>query len=238
VLEREERELEADAGALYDCLLETLAATPTRHLLRMWNVVPRAGAPAADGALDRYMLFCRARSLAFERHYGPRFDLRLGAASAVGSAGGPLVVYFLAGRTQGERVSNPRQEEPWRYPERYGPRAPSFARALRAGLPFDDTIFVSGTASIVGHSSLHRGDVLAQVAETLRNLTVVARASGGVEPGPGWTLKVYLRDPRDLERVRARLALTFGPEVPTLFVRADVCRPELLVEIEGLVRRA
>jgi chorismate lyase/3-hydroxybenzoate synthase len=183
------------------------------------------------------MVFCRARSLAFERHFGRRFDLRLGAASAVGSAQGPLLVYFLASQSAGGRISNPRQEEPWLYPRQYGPRAPSFARALVGRPPLDDLLFVSGTASIVGHASRHAGDVEAQVAETLRNLGVLARAAGGVAFGPGWELRMYLREPTDLEVVRTRLREAFG-EVPMLFLRADVCRPELAVEIEALVRRA
>src|SRR6185503_17413774 len=81
----EEHELEADVGRAYDLLLDCLAASPQRHLLRMWNVIPRVGRRArGEGALDRYMQFCRARSLAFERHHGAAFEERLSAASAVG----------------------------------------------------------------------------------------------------------------------------------------------------------
>jgi chorismate lyase/3-hydroxybenzoate synthase len=236
-LELDERDLEADVGRAYDLVLARLAASPWRHLLRMWNVIPRVGlrpAPSSSGALDRYMRFCRARSLAFERHHGAAFAERLGAASAVGSDGGPIVVYFLACRRPGARIGNPRQEEPWRYPERYGPRAPSFARGLRAPAPFERTLFVSGTASIVGHASRHPGDVRAQLEETLRNMTEVARSSGLPEHGRRWVLKTYLRDAADVEPVRARLCAAFGAETPVLFLRADVCRPELVLEIEGV----
>ena len=34
-------------------------------------------------------------------------------------------------------------------------------------------LFVSGTASIVGHETQHRGDVVAQTRETLANLSSV-----------------------------------------------------------------
>jgi chorismate lyase/3-hydroxybenzoate synthase len=232
----EEHALEADVGRIYDQLLEAVAGSPTPHLLRLWNVVPHVGRAGGE-ALDRYMVFCRARSHAFERHFGRRFDLRLGAASAVGSFAGPLLVYFLAGRTPGGRISNPRQEEPWLYPRQYGPRAPSFARALVGRAPLDDTLFVSGTASIVGHLSKHAGDLRAQVDETLRNLAVLARSVGGVPFGGGWELRVYLREGGDLELVRSRLRERFGEDTPILFLHADVCRPELAVEIEALVRR-
>lgn len=232
----EEHELETDIGRAYDLLLDCLAASPHEHLLRMWNVIPRVGRYARGaGALDRYMQFCRARSLAFERHHGPAFEQRLSAASAVGSDRGPIVVYFLASRTPGQRYSNPRQEEPWRYPERYGPRPPSFARAMRAPAPFERTLFVSGTASIVGHASRHPDDVLAQLDETLRNLEGVAQSSGVPAHGRSWCLKIYLRAAEDMDRVHTRLRATFGPETPMLFLRADVCRPELALEIEGVL---
>ena len=238
-IEVEENDLESDVGRAYDLLLGVLADSPQRHLLRMWNVIPRVSEPArrpaqrAD-AIDRYMLFCRARSLAFERHHGAAFARQLSAASAVGSDGGPIVVYFLASRRPGLRISNPRQEEPWRYPARYGPRPPSFARAMRAPAPFDRTTLVSGTASIVGHASLHRDDLLGQVEETLRNLEVVAQTPADSQRAGGWTLKVFLRNAQDLEPVRARLLAAFGAGTPMLFLRADMCRPELALEIEGV----
>ncbi len=232
----DERDLERDVAELYDALLEHVDASAHPHLLRIWNVVPRVTQRAGltDEKLDRYMSFCRARSLAFERHHGSDFARRLCAASAVGSVEGPLVTWFLSGREPGQRISNPRQEESWRYPERYGPRPPSFARALRAPAPFDDTVFVSGTASIVGHASRHQGDVAAQVEETLRNLDVVTEQTGLRRSPTDALWKIYLRDADDEPRVRALLTAQLGP-TPLLFLRADVCRPELAIEIEGLL---
>jgi chorismate lyase/3-hydroxybenzoate synthase len=106
---------------------------------------------------------------------------------------------------------------------------------MRAPAPFERTLFVSGTASIVGHASRHEGDVRAQVEETVRNLEEVARSSGVPAHDREWFLKVYLRDAEDLEPVHAHLREAFGADTPMLFLRADVCRPELALEIEGVV---
>ena len=236
----DEADLERDVAATYDDVLASLEGARHPHLVRMWNVlsdINRTHGPVIEG-LDRYMGFCRARSLAFERHHGGAFARRLSAASAVGGADGPLVVYFLARAAPGESFGNPRQEEAFRYPTRYGPRPPSFARATRvawgpgAGASH---LFVSGTASIVGSESVHLDDYPAQLLETERNLEAVAvQARADVMDAP-WSLKVYLKDARDLDRTRMHLRDTFGPNAPMLFLHADVCRDELAVEIEAIV---
>ena len=94
------------------------------------------------------------------------------------------------------------------------------------------TIIVSGTASITGHESRHAGDVAAQVAETLTNLAAVIAAAGATPADPGWALKIYLRDLAARPAVEAALAPVFGA-APRLYLHADICRPELLVEIEA-----
>jgi enamine deaminase RidA (YjgF/YER057c/UK114 family) len=104
-------------------------------------------------------------------------------------------------------------------------------------------LLVSGTASIVGHQSVHEGDVGAQTGETLENLhAVLAQAARLAGPGTRFdptTMQstVYLRRPGDAAAVRTVLAQAWGATSPAVaqavFVRADICRRELLVEIEG-----
>jgi len=45
---------------------------------------------------------------------------------------------------------------------------------------------------------------------------------------------VYSRVVAPLELIRARIAAKFGPETPVLVLQGDICRTELLLEIEGL----
>jgi len=106
-------------------------------------------------------------------------------------------------------------------------------------------LFISGTASIVGHQTMHVGDVVLQTRETLNNLRAVIDAANqrySLEDGsPRFTLaalnfRVYIRRSQDFDVVRAELVAAFGTEVPVppiVYLRSDVCRPDLLVEIEA-----
>lgn len=233
-------DLEAATLKLYRELFEAIGAAGFPWPLRIWNVLPAINRD--DFGLERYQRFCRGRSLAFEQAYGDSFPNRLCAASAVGSAEDApdlLHVTFLAGREPGISWENPRQVPAWRYPSQYGPRSPSFTRATTLPASLGGLIIVSGTASIVGHESRHEGDLDAQLDETVINLAaMVNHASGRALDAPDWrsqlqSLKVYLRNRRDLERVRARLLARLGA-VPALYLEADICRHELLLEIEAV----
>ena len=221
--------LEAAACIAYRELLAVSAEVGYPHLLRLWNVVPAIN--RLDQGLERYRRFCRGRAEAFEGHHGPLFQSRLCASSAVGSGGDELVVWFLAAVERGLPRENPRQVSAYSYPPSYGPRSPSFARATRCPPAAGGWLLLSGTASIVGHKSLHHGDVERQVEETLDNLEELLPADG---PARFAALKVYVRRPEDLPAVRAGVAARVGSALPVLYLQADICREELLVEIEGV----
>jgi chorismate lyase / 3-hydroxybenzoate synthase len=224
--------LEPATAAAYRDLLAAVRAAGFPHLLRVWAVVP--GINEEEGGLERYRRFCRARAEAIEEAYGPGFTAELSASTAVGGADEGLVVWALAARLPGRHRENPRQVAAYRYPAVYGPRSPSFARATACPEALGGQLLISGTAAIVGHRSLHPGSVVDQTRETLANL---ARLTAGRPAPPGLPfrqLKVYLRNAADRPAVESELHRALGREVPLLFLRADVCRRELEVEIEGL----
>ena len=221
--------LEAATCIAYREVLATCAALGYPHLLRVWNVVPAIN--RLDEGLERYRSFCRGRAEAFEAHHGPLFQSQLCASSAIGSAGGDLFVWFLASHERGLPRENPRQVSAYSYPPCYGPRSPSFARATRCPAAAGGALLLSGTASIVGHKSVHHGDVARQVEETLDNLEELLPAE---RPSRFEALKVYVRRTSDLPTVRAAIAARLGAALPVLYLQADICREELLVEIEGV----
>ncbi|OYZ84741.1 MAG: hypothetical protein B7Y07_12265, partial [Halothiobacillus sp. 24-54-40] len=100
-------------------------------------------------------------------------------------------------------------------------------------------LLISGTASIVGHESRHIGNVRAQTRETLNNLSeIVAQANDRLPEGELFNLsklhlRVYVRRPEDADAVRRELRVCLGWQLNLCFVQADVCRQELLVEIEA-----
>ena len=114
----------------YRSLLDALQVTGYPHLLRIWNSIP--GINVDDGGLERYRRFNLHRYKAYAESQRPT-ESGAPAACALGSYGGPLVLYCLASKTPAEPIENPRQTSAYRYPQQYGPRAPSFsARALWA----------------------------------------------------------------------------------------------------------
>ena len=62
-------------------------------------------------------------------------------------------------------LENPRQLAAWRYPRQYGPRPPTFARAMLAPDAVRLPLMLSGTGAVVGHASLQDDDLQAQLGE-------------------------------------------------------------------------
>jgi chorismate lyase / 3-hydroxybenzoate synthase len=209
------------------------------HLIRVWNYFPQINHESVG--LENYQRFCRGRAVAFQARYG-EFLYRLPSASAVGSHGGGVCIYFIASRSIGHHRENPRQVSAYHYPPQYGPRSPSFARATLKRWGDEGLLFISGTASIVGHESRHVGDIGAQVDETLRNIEALIGTTAAEEgvPFSGLRdlshLKVYLREAVFLPEVQSRLNAAFGADPQSIYLEGDICRSDLLVEIEGVAR--
>ena len=109
----------------------------------------------------------------------------------------------------------------------------TFERATRVGFADRAHLFISGTASIDRFGQVvHKGDVLRQLDRALENVGALL-ADGGGRLQDMMHLLVYLRDPADAAAIEGRLA-TVLPGVPRLLVQGAVCRPEWLVEVEGI----
>ena len=222
----------------YRQLLRLLAESGFPHLWRIWNYFPRINGEQ-DG-LERYRLFCKGRHEALA-HILPGFPDSLPAGTAVGTQRGPLQIYFLAGAHPATHLGNPRQINAYDYPKIYGPRSPSFARATICSTESTTQLFISGTASVVGHQSQHEGLADMQALETVTNLrALIERAQCTTSSPQGErrlqsVFKVYVRHPKHLETVRRVLDAPFLLSSHLLYLQGDLCRKELLVEIEGLV---
>jgi chorismate lyase/3-hydroxybenzoate synthase len=227
--------LQATTEAAYQAIFELLEVRGFHTVLRFWNYFPDIN--RESHTMERYRQFNIGRQDAFLAH-GRWFIDKVPAACALGSGGGGLHVAFLATRANVVGVENPRQLSAYHYPSQYGPRSPTFARAGRVRLGGRDMLFISGTASIVGHQTLHHGDVAAQTRECLHNIAAIAAEANRQAPGAGFRLdqlayKVYVRHAEDLATVRREMAQFIGAQVSAVFLQADVCRAELLVEIEA-----
>ena len=81
------------------------------------------------------------------------------------------------------QIENPRQLSASLYPPRYGLRSPMFARAALVPNGRGAQLLVSGTASIVGHESLHIGDPERQLEETARNFEALVETAMRADSG-------------------------------------------------------
>jgi hypothetical protein len=221
---------------LYARAGEALRRTRASHLVRAWNFIPGIHEPMGAG-LTRYFVFNQGRFDAFTRWLGgaAAFDAGLPTATGIGHDGADLVLHFLGSARPGRPLENPRQQPAYRYSARHGPRPPCFARATRVALPLGGALLVGGTAAVRGEESMHAGALAAQVDETLLNLGALLGAAGAPSLHAFTHVRVYYLRPED-RRALDGLASRFHAACDLEFVRADICRRELLVEIEGLAR--
>jgi chorismatase len=205
------------------------------QLFRMWNFIEKINQDNVEG-LEIYRDFCRGRAEAFER-FGVR-ENGLPAATGIGSLGGGIGFYFLATRGgRARHIENSRQISAYHYPPVHGPRSPSFAR----GTYLDEQLFVSGTASILGHETVHAGDLRAQAETTFANIEHLISAENlaahGIDRGYALSdlnhIKVYVRHTEDVALVR-ELCLQRFPYARMAFLNVAICRSDLLLEIEGI----
>jgi len=207
-----------------------------------------------QGPNQRYKEFNRARADFYEDITflddwllagvaGPAFP----ASTGIGTRGQGIRMSALAVASPRREVvavplENPRQTPAYRYAARYSPQRPRFSRGMALCCGPDTVLFVSGTASIAHAETRHPEDVVAQTEEILENIAALIseenldrhnlRGSGTSLDGLG-LIRVYIKRPWDYARVRGVCQRRLGA-VPATYLVADVCRPDLLVEIEGI----
>lgn len=228
-------DLSETANSVYSGIFDFIQRSIYPNLLRVWNYFPDIN--AIEAGIERYRSFSVGRHEAFVR-YKRRVD-DSPSACAVGSHGGPLVIYFLASRFPGVQIENPRQTSAYNYPKQYGPRSPTFSRATLAFQGGSQTLFISGTASILGHATVHPTSVSLQTRETLANIRAVIdqAALGGFKFAgfeSGMALKVYVRHTEDVSVVQGIIREEWGVLEEMAVLQADICRTDLLLEIEAV----
>lgn len=229
--EEEPGMLEATTRRAYSMIFDTIDREGYPHLHRVWNYFPRIN--EVEQGMERYRSFSMGRYDAFTDKGRGVGANGVPAACALGSRRGQLIIYFIAGKAPCLPLENPRQTSAYFYPPEFGPRSPTFSRAILLG----SALLISGTASIVGYKTVHSGEVLKQLDETIANLRTVlgeAKTHGFSASNPaGLHLKVYLRHTDDYPEVRKIIEAEFGYAAHVVYLHAEVCRTDLMVEIEA-----
>ena len=169
------------------------------------------------------------------------------ASTGIGTQGDGITMSCMALDSQRTDVflmplENPQQTAACDYQAQYSPQSPKFSRAMAVVQGHFVTTLVSGTASIVNSRTCHPGDIVRQTEQTIENIERLIAPENFARhglPGAGATLKdvaklrVYVKHQEDYEKcldVCERLL----PRVPAIYLHADICRPDLLVEIEAV----
>ncbi len=237
--ERDNDDHESFVHQAYAELLEVVAATQHPRLVKVWNYL--GGINDGDGDLERYRQFSVGRAIAFSESGVDNEDAPTG--TGVGTMGDRgLSIIALCSNRDFALAENPRQVSAFHYPREYGPKSPRFGRGGAVAASDHHLHLISGTASIVGHESMHPGDTVKQLDETLRNLDSLCNAISEVtreDPklilDDQSVLRVYLRNPGDYLPIASRLKDYLGPGADQVaFLQGNICRCELLVEIDGV----
>lgn len=227
------------------------------QLVRTWIYQGHLVLP--EGETQRYKELNRARTdffsgVDFIKRYLP--DMYRGdvypASTGIGADDVDVVIGAVAIATDRKAgtetllavpLENPNQTSAFDYGTAYSPQSPKFARAM-AIAPGNDSclIFVSGTASITESESRHIEDPAGQTELTLDNIAALIDGKNLERHGiAGFRcglsdlkcVRVYVKRPTEFETIKSVCQKRLGDDIPILYTIADVCRPELLVEIEG-----
>ncbi|MGI9309164.1 MAG: hypothetical protein ACR2P6_07870 [Gammaproteobacteria bacterium] len=220
----------------YCNILREIHALGFKRLLRAWNYFPGINTGAGDA--ERYRRFSAGRGKAFDELGYQK--TKLPPSTAIGTPPDtPFTISVLATKQDCAVLENPRQTSAYKYPREFGPRGPSFSRAVMLRTGAEHQILISGTASIVGYESVHLNEPDQQLIETLKNLKTllghaIEHTGRNIEPehigAPG--LRVYLRNSNDYNELSELLKDNLSREHRVLFLQGDICRRELTLEIE------
>jgi enamine deaminase RidA (YjgF/YER057c/UK114 family) len=130
------------------------------------------------------------------------------------------------------------QVSAYEYPPEDGPQSPSFSRAAIATVGTNKLILISGTASIIGHKTVHAGKPYEQTVTALGNIKILSEASQN-RPIKAIDIakfhyRVYVRNLGDFPEIKRAFVDFFDGNSVAHYVQADICRSDLLVEIEAV----
>ncbi len=221
------------------------ARFPIHAIVRQWNYIEDI--LGFDEKEQRYQEFNNVRS-AF---YGNCFDGKgYPAATGIGMNQGGVIIEFIAIQSPGlvtKPIDNPIQIAAHSYSEEVlvgeacvVKTTPKFERARYIELLGKKIIFISGTASIRGEHTVGVNDPAKQTEITIENIkqlyseSVLAKLpTNNLTPRYGHA-RVYIKEKRDYAAIRKTFKSHFG-NLPVVYIIADICRNDLLVEIEGKV---
>lgn len=229
-----------DAQMAYKDLLDSFNMDSYR-IVRFWNYIPDIN--SLGNTEEKYREFCRGRENAF-LEYSVKLRGTYPAATGIGCKGKQLCVSMLAVNKQMivKSLENPNQIPAYQYPTRYGLSTPKFSRATYIKNKNESYIFISGTASIIGADTVYIDNVEMQTETTIENIFELISEDNLKKYNIDnisfiQNLKliiVYIKNWKDYLVVKKICEKRFD-QIQVLYLQNDICRKDLLVEIEAVI---
>ena len=195
------------------------------NCLRTWLYVRDIDRHYADVVKGRNIMFAR-EGLTRDTHY----IASTGIGGDTGKRESIVAIDFLSGKMAHGEIQQLQALDYLNPTYEYGV---AFERGTSFSVAGQRVHLLSGTASIDKHGEcLHRGDVVTQAGRLLLNMEKLLN-DGGATLGDLKHIIIYLRDMADIAAVRQYFHLRF-PHLPQTMVMGRVCRPEWLIEVEGI----
>jgi len=239
------------AAAAFDSVVGILAGEDMslKNVVRQWNYIGEI--LKVEGGFQNYQIFNEVRSEYYEKY---RTISSFPAATGIGMKYGGVFLDFCAVKADEDlrimAVNNPNQVNAYEYGQQLlkgltdkgkkVKKPPQFERALLMVNKSNLSMFISGTASIIGQETIGKGDVREQTMVTIENINkltnaeYVSRILGNADlfRGRYSLIRVYIRNQEDFAEVSSICSNHF-PEVPAIYIESDICRDDLLMEIEA-----
>ncbi len=239
------------ANAAFDHVVSILEKEnlSLNNVVRQWNYI--GNILTVKEGFQNYQIFNEVRSEYYQKY---RTIHGYPAATGVGMKHGGVILDFCAVKADEtvkiKAVNNPNQLNAYEYgqqvlkgltgKDKSIKHPPQFERALLLENKKRSTLYISGTASIIGQETIGKEDVMEQTVVTIENIKKLTNnerisqlmESSDLVQGKFSLLRVYIKNQEDFGMVRTICNEHF-PQVPAVFIEADICRDDLLTEIEA-----
>ncbi|OGW29391.1 MAG: hypothetical protein A2X59_11155 [Nitrospirae bacterium GWC2_42_7] len=209
--------------------LSVLNASIENNVLRTWLYAPHVDADYPGIVKARKELF-DSINLTKDTHYIASTGIQGGTGNRFARVFMDAYAVIGIDKEKIRYINDPEYLSPT---EIYGV---TFERATAIEMGDVNYLFISGTASIdkVGEV-VHPGDIVKQTERTLVNISALLRAAKFSEKDLS-SFIVYLRDPADYSFVKPKID-EYCENLPAIYVKAPVCRPGWLIEIEATAEK-
>ena len=200
------------------------------RLIKLWHFIPNL-LDINEINKSTYTIFCEEREKLYQDFFT---NNNYPAATVVGTKGKKIIIYFIASSYLDILyLSNSRQIEPYKYPKEIFQYKPLFSRAVKLAKPNQSSrIFISGTASISGYESKHVSNLSKQFKEIILNYKNLLNITNNFSNEHD-IYKIYIKNNINTDTIIKDIQKNFN-ENKYLIIFGDICRSELLIEIDGI----